>query len=158
MRGRRKPTALKIHDGDFIKNPQRQNRNEPMPEVAIPKIPSTLGAIGKTQWKRICAEMTELGVISRIERAAIERYCLAYQRERECELIVKKEGRFFTTLKGEKKEHPASRAGRDYSMQCIKMLIEFGMTPCARNKLNVKKPENKNTDEQLFFGNTGTDG
>lgn len=157
MRGRKKPTALKIHDGDFIKDPQRRNHNEPEPEVAQPKAPATLGQIGKREWKKICREMTELGVISRVERSAIERYCFAYQRERESELIVKKQGRFFHTEKGDIKEHPASRAARDYAAQCIRMLVEFGMTPCSRSKLHVKKQEAKDSDEQLFFG-TGTGG
>jgi P27 family predicted phage terminase small subunit len=128
------------------------NPDEPMPDVASPTAPSTLGKIGKHEWKRICHEMTELGVISRVERSSIERYCLAYQRERESELIVKREGRFLKTEKGDIREHPASRAARDYAQQCVRLLIEFGMTPCSRSKLHVKKKENTNSDEQLFFG------
>lgn len=155
VRGRRKPTALKVLHGDFDKNPQRRNADEPTPQVAKPAAPATLGRIGKDEWRRITTEMAELGVISRVERSAIERYCLAYQREREAEQIVKKEGRFITTPKGEVKEHPASRAARDYAAQCVRLLIEFGMTPCSRSKLHVKKKENTNTDEQLFFGTGG---
>ena len=123
-----------------------------MPDVAIPSPPSTLGRIGKHEWKKICVEMKELGVISRVERSSIERYCLAYQRERESELVVKKEGRFFHTEKGDIKEQPASKAARDYAAQCVRLLIEFGMTPCSRSKLHVKKQETKNADEELFFG------
>lgn len=152
MRGRKKPTALKVLHGDFQKNPQRQNHNEPLPDLASPDIPETLDQYGQEEWGRIIKEMTELGVLSRIERSAIEKYCLNYQRERECEDVVKEQGRFFHTEKGDIREHPASKAARDYANQCFRALVEFGMTPCARAKLHVKRKAEGDADEQRMFG------
>lgn len=152
MRGRKKPTMLKILEGDFIKNPQRRNHNEPVPDVAIPEIPTTLGEYGREEWIKVTKEMQELGVISRIERGALERYCLNWQMCRECEDQVAKDGRFYHTEKGDIREHPASKAARDYSRECFRALVEFGMTPCSRSKLHVKKKDAVDPDEQRMFG------
>lgn len=147
-----KPTALKLLHGDFIVHPERMNHNEPVLDVAQPEIPDSLGDYGRAEWGRITKEMTELGVISRIERSAIEKYCIAWEKERECEDEVKKEGRFLKFDNGMIREHPASKAAREYANQCFRALVEFGMTPSSRSRLHVKKKDAVDTDEQRMFG------
>ena len=149
----RKPTALKILHGDFDKNPQRRNRREPEPSSESPGCPSRLGVVGRNEWKRICNELEMLGVISLAERAAILRYCHAFQQHHECEAQVKKDGRWQTNFKtGAITEHPASKAARDLARQMIQLLSAFGMTPTSRTRLAVKEQTKVDPDEKLFFG------
>lgn len=152
MAGRpRKPTALKVLHGDFEKNPQRRNKLEPQPEVDVPECPSKLTVVGRNEWRRLCRELKQLGVISLAERASLEKYCEAYEREHECNNIVKKEGRFYQTENGPR-EHPASKAARNYHDQCVKLLTAFGLNPTARTRLAVNEKTEVNPDEKLFFG------
>jgi len=146
------PTALKVLKGSFIRHPELRNDEEPVVAVAAPDVPATLGQYGREEWGRITSEMAELGVLTRIERSAIEKYCLAYQKEREAEDVVAKDGRFYHTAKGDIREHPASKAAREYANQCFRALIEFGMTPSSRSKIRVPKKTEGDTDEQRMFG------
>lgn len=149
----RKPTALKILHGDFDKNPQRRNHQEPQPSSDCPQCPTDLGVVGRNEWKRICKELEMLGVISLAERPAILRYCHAYQQHHDFERQVKKDGRWQTNYKtGAITEHPASKAARDLVNQMIKLLSSFGMTPTSRTRLAVKEKKEVDPDEKLFFG------
>lgn len=149
----RKPTALKILHGDFDKDPQRRNHQEPVPSVDCPPCPSDLGVVGRNEWKRICKELEMLGVISLAERPAILRYCHAYQQHHDFERQVKKDGRWQTNYNtGAITEHPASKAARDLVNQMIKLLSSFGMTPTSRTRLAVKEKKEVDQDEKLFFG------
>ncbi len=149
----RKPTALKVLHGDFDKNPQRRNRQEPQPPADSPLCPEQLGVVGRNEWKRICKELEMLGVISLAERGAILRYCHAFQQHHDCEAQAKKDGRWQTNAKtGLITEHPASKAARDYAKQMITLLSSFGMTPTSRTRLAVKEKIEVDPDEKLFFG------
>jgi len=149
----RKPTALKILHGDFDKNPQRRNHQEPQPSSDCPQCPRDLGVVGRNEWKRICKELEMLGVISLAERPAILRYCHAYQQHHDFERQVKDDGRWQRNFKtGAITEHPASKAARDLVNQMIKLLSSFGMTPTSRTRLAVKEKKEVDADEKLFFG------
>jgi P27 family predicted phage terminase small subunit len=101
----------------------------------------------------MCQELEMLGVISLAERAAMLRYCHAYQQHHDFERQVKKDGRWQTNYKtGAITEHPASKAARDLANQMIKLLSAFGMTPTSRTRLAVKEKTEVDPDEKLFFG------
>ena len=93
-----------------------------------------------------------LGVISLAERAAILRYCHAYQQHHDFERQVKKDGRWQVNKFGAITEHPASKAARDLVNQMIKLLSAFGLTPTSRTRLAVKEKKEVDPDEKLFFG------
>ena len=153
MKGRkRKPTALKIADGDFIKDPQRRNHNEPEVPEGIPDCPTYLTRLAKNEWKRVCNELKTLGVLTKIERGSIEQYCVAYGEWRECLKDLEKNGRFMYGPTGAYCENPSGRAMRGHAATCLKFLVEFGMTPCSRSRLHVKKTTEDNSVEKRFFG------
>ena len=73
MAGRpRKPSALKVLHGDFDKNPQRQNHNEPTVEVKAPKCPAYITGESRKEWKRVTAELLSLRVLGEVDRSALE--------------------------------------------------------------------------------------
>lgn len=148
----RKPTGLKLLHGDFDKDPQRQNHNEPTPEVRAPSVPSHLPQLAKNEWKRVCAELKELGVLSRVERAALEQYCRAYAEWRIACKALENEGRYLPDKHGVLREHPAGRAMRGLAAICQKALSEFGMTPSSRTRLHVAEGKPEDEDAKRFFG------
>lgn len=138
--------------GDFDKNPQRRRDSEPIPDVEIPDTPSHLGVIGRNEWKRIAKELELLRVISLADRSSIEQYCMAYEKWRQALTELKKlKSPYYETENGPR-EHPAAKAVRAYGDQCIKILVQLGLTPVSRTRLSVKEQKPIDADEQLLFG------
>lgn len=48
------------------------------PTVEVPDVPKHLCAEAKKEWKRVSVELLELGLISKIDRAALALYCQAW--------------------------------------------------------------------------------
>jgi len=139
MKGRpRKPTALKILHGDYAKNPQNRNASEPLPEVEKPKCPTWLKGEGRKEFGRITDELFSLGVLAKVDRGMIESYCETYRLWRETLKDAASEPFVFQTVTGPK-ENPIHRVARNYADQLVKGLIQMGLTPIARSRLNVKE-------------------
>ena len=62
------PTNLKMLRGNPGK--RKLNTNEPDPPPAIPSCPSHLDKVAKREWRRISKELFEMGIISKLDRAA----------------------------------------------------------------------------------------
>lgn len=132
----RKPTALKVLHGDFVKDPQRRNRKEPEVESGFPACPSTLSSEARREWKRVTQELASVKVLTGIDRAAIHHYADLWGRWREALLIVKKEGMIVSNENGQY-EHPASKIASRLSDQIHKYLCQFGLTPASRSRIQV---------------------
>jgi phage terminase small subunit len=72
------PTALKLLAGNPGHRPL--NQNEPKPELVAPTCPSHLSREAKREWRRIVPELEKLGLLTRIDRAALAAYATAYGR------------------------------------------------------------------------------
>ena len=79
MSGRKpKPTKLKLITG----NPGKRllYEREPEPKPGIPECPSHLDEEARAEWGRIAPELATMGVLARIDRAALAAYCQAWSR------------------------------------------------------------------------------
>ena len=54
------------------------SENEPNPEPAIPECPEELSDEAKKEWERVSAELLPMGLLSRVDRAALAGYCQAW--------------------------------------------------------------------------------
>src|SRR3954470_22329956 len=77
------PTNLKVLRGTFRKD--RVHSAEPQPEAAMPTCPSFLSKEAKKEWRRLSGELYILGLLTRLDRAALAGYCAAYARWAEAE-------------------------------------------------------------------------
>ena len=87
QRGRKpKPTAVKVLEG----NPGKRSLNtaEPKPEKKAPRCPSWLEDEAKKEWKRMCKQLEQLGILTEIDMAAFAGYCQAYARWKEAEEFI----------------------------------------------------------------------
>jgi P27 family predicted phage terminase small subunit len=132
----RKPTALKILHGDFAKDPQRRNHNEPTPEVKPPAKPATLKGESLKEWKRVTVELESMKVLTECDRAAVQQYAELWGRWYEAMLIVRREGVILFSESGAY-EHPASKIASRCCDQIHKYLCQFGLTPASRSRVNV---------------------
>ena len=145
MAGRRpKPTAVKKLNGNPGKRPL--NKNEPQPQLSIPECPTHLSVYAKEEWSRLSEELHGLGLLTRIDRAALAAYCQVWGRWVEAEEVVVIQGLTVATLKRDQAKNPHL----DIADRCLKQmreyLVEFGMTPSSRSRLSIK-PRSEEDEE-----------
>lgn len=73
-----KPNVLKLIQGNPGKRPIADLADGINPSVEVPDAPAHLTKEARKEWKRITAELVELSLISRIDRAALSLYCQAW--------------------------------------------------------------------------------
>lgn len=125
-------------------------------------MPGWLSPRAKVEWKRITPELERLGLLTRIDLAALAAYCQAFAELEEATKTLEKEGRVcvwpVVNKIGEKigerlKAHPAVQQQRD-AMRCIKQFIsEFGLTPASRSRVQSAADQEKPIEGAArFFG------
>lgn len=151
MAGRKpKPTALKELAGNPGHRPL--NRNEPKPS-GVPKCPTHLDAAAKREWKRISAELVSLGLLTSVDRAALAAYCASWSRWIDADANVQK---FGSVIKSPKSGFPIANPyvgiGNTALDLMRKFLVEFGMTPASRSRIQVAPTSSKDPFEEFMKG------
>ena len=156
-----KPTRLKILNGNPGK--RKINKREPIPAPGIPTCPTWLSAEAKVEWRRIVPRLSELQLLTRMDRAAFAAYCQAWAELREATRILEAEGRVLDEkvwgrpdkegdredLGTKKKLHPAVKMQRDAFTRVKQFLSEFGLTPASRSRFEA--PQQEDVDEFQEF-------
>jgi P27 family predicted phage terminase small subunit len=163
MSNPRKPTQTKIIHGTFRKD--RAPKNEPQPEKVreIPRPPSYLSKYAKKAWKALAGELVEKGILTVIDSLAMEVCCEAYGQYR---LAYEAVFRPVDPETGKRMKQTLAEYMKDRNSQTMpeytamtkawgtfkSYLIEFGMTPAARTKLDITDKKGEETDpmERLF--------
>lgn len=129
--------------------------NEPKPEPVRPSCPSWLAKEAKREWRRIAAELEALGLLTRVDRAALAAYCQCYARWVAAEAALRRPDGSMTltttTDKGNIIQHPAVGIANKAMAEMRAFLSEFGMTPAARTRINAKPLEDKGAKTKEFL-------
>ena len=133
-----KPTQLKVLAGTL--RADRANRNEPKPKTAIPRCPSHLSDEAKREWHRVAGDLADLGLLSRIDRAALANYCQAWGRWVQAEEALKRFGVMVKSPTGFPMQSPYLAVANKAMEQMRLLLGEFGMSPSARTRVHTVKP------------------
>lgn len=156
-RGRpRKPRALNELEGNPGKRPV--NENEPMPNTSRPSCPRHLNTLARKEWHRMAPFLEQLGLLTQIDRAALAAYCQAYGRWIEAEKKLKdlslmsadKMAYLYKTTNGNLIISPLLTIANKSMDQMHKFLIEFGMTPAARTRINTEPPGSQDPLDELL--------
>lgn len=140
MPGRRpKPTAAKRAAGNPGK--RKLNASEPQPPSGAPEPPSELSPLARVEWERIAPDLLAMGVLSRVDVAALAAYCECYARWWKAEKQVRRHGAVIRTPNGCPIQSPHLGVANKALDQMRKFLIEFGMTPSSRSKVTAQKPD-----------------
>jgi len=155
MAGRRpKPTALKQLQGNPGK--RRLNSREPKPS-GIPTCPTHLDRIAKGEWRRISAELVTLGLLTEVDRAALAAYCASYSRWAQAEAQVQK---FGAVIRSPKSGYPVPNPYVGVANTALdhmrKFLVEFGMTPASRSRIQVE-PTTADDPFEAFMAQIGAE-
>lgn len=156
MAGRRpKPTVLKLVEGNPGK--RKINKAEPKPKREVPSCPAHLSDAGKVAWGRLSVLLDRMGVLTEADSAALERLCDCYSDILICRESLKADGWTYKTMDAQGntliKGNPAATQLRAADSQFKSYLIEFGLTPAARSKVQVKDDGDQKQDPlNEFFG------
>jgi P27 family predicted phage terminase small subunit len=136
-----KPTHLKVLHGDDKKNPQRINRDEPLPADLPIEPPALLTEEGLAVWKRLAPDRIAKGLLTPWDVDAFALFCegvaLAHH------AAFKADG---PTIPGA--QSPISRF-KDAVAVCATLGGRFGWTPSDRAKLVVGE-ERRDQKERLL--------
>ncbi len=144
-----KPTALKLISGTAQKC--RMNKNEPQPETAAPEMPGHLSGEAKAEWERMVPELISMGLLTKLDRAALAGYCTAWGRHVEAEAELAANGMTIETPTGHSKTSPFLAISRQEREIMKKFLLEFGLTPASRSKVSATPKEKTADPKQRFF-------
>ena len=100
--------------------------------------------------------MVKLGLMTKIDKAALAIYCQAWARWGEAEAMVKevqgwaKGAEYHKALRAWRKE--AADAMRDL----MRYLVEFGMTPSSRSRVRAEAPPKEGDELEKWLGKRGS--
>lgn len=143
-----KPTNLKVIQGTFRKG---RAKNEATPPIEIPEVPGELSDAAKAEWGRVSQDLFQLGLLSRIDRAALAAYCEAWADYLDAmqrvatigkviktgEKVIQKPDGTIEKSGGNFIENPYFSIKKRSAELMHKFLIEFGLTPASRSRINV---------------------
>jgi P27 family predicted phage terminase small subunit len=95
-----------------------------------------------------------LGLITKVDRAAMVTYCLAWRELCETTKDIEENGRTYDH-DGLIKANPAVQMQRDAMNQVRKSLTEFGLSPASRAKLSVE-PTSANSPKSKLTAFVGS--
>lgn len=111
------------------------NRREPRPVPVAPEMPEWLSPYAAEEWGRVVPELEVLGLVGRVDRAALVVYCEAVAAHRAAveELAASPD---MVVPSGQiVKKNPVLQVVRDQANLVAKMCAEFGMTPSSRSRM-----------------------
>lgn len=144
----RKPTNLKVLEGNLGKRPL--NHDEPQPEVGV-DCPAWLSAAAKKEWKRIKPVLEACRILTKADMALLSMYCQAWA---DYESTTKKLNKMKTkTIKGGphgRRIAPEVNLQKNYYEIIQKTGAKLGLSPSDRTGIKVQsaRPKSKWSDIQ----------
>jgi P27 family predicted phage terminase small subunit len=147
----RKPTALRIVEGNPGK--RKLNRKEPKPRVSHrrPSPPDWLGRTGKALWRKLTKELMPLGLLTVVDEHVLAMLCQAWSRYREADSEWTKSGPTFETANGYVAHHPHVSICRDMAKQVRALSGEFGLSPSSRSGIKGGTGESERDEFEEFL-------
>jgi P27 family predicted phage terminase small subunit len=149
-----KPAALRLFEG---KRGHRPIRNEPKPACGIPTPPAWLSAEALQEWQRVAPELHRIGVLTHVDGAALEAYCVHYARWAEAERQLARNGAVITVRDGNGavkfvQASPFVGISQKAAATMRAFATELGLTPSARMRLDSTVSNEPDAFEQWQRG------
>lgn len=140
MAGRKPvPTALRVLRGNPGKHPL--NTKEPRPERGLPTCPGHLDRVAKHLWKELGTVLDRMKVMTHADRRALELLVDAYATYRLAKDGLKEHGLTYTTTTpaGDEmvRQRPEVMMAAEAAKRVRQLLVDFGLTPSSRSKIQV---------------------
>lgn len=150
-----KPTALKRLTGNRGKRPLPKDEPAPPVDNDLLSPAPWLDKLAAGEWRRIAPPLMTMGLLTVVDRAALEGYCKAYSRWLQAERILERKGLCFKTPKGYVQQRPEVSIAQNYLAKMHSLAAEFGFTPASRTRVGRGRSENDADDYQKFLKERG---
>jgi phage terminase small subunit len=130
MGNKPKPPELRVFEGN---RGHRPIPNSPKPSRGrkFPNAPRYLDQIAQREWRLRGKELFSLGLLTILDLPAFEAYC-----------------DWYSIWRGAK----TATAKKEAAHQMRMFMLEFGMTPSSRTKVNVDKAQNNESEWEELIG------
>lgn len=148
------PANVHLLRGNASKLPRDRLTEWTHVPVEIPAPPTHLSKDARQEWKRIGVELAKLGLVAKIDRAALAVYCQAFGRWVHAERTLRKlgdKGLVETTPSGYKQMGVWLQISNRAVEQMGQYLAHFGMSPSSRMRVQL------NPQADLFGDGTDDD-
>ena len=122
-----------------------------------PTCPDWLDDEAKAAWRHLVPMLKRMGVLTRIDRNALTRYCSEWSRWRKMEAFIAEHGPVYT-LKDEAgkircvQQFPQVSIANKLAINLTRLEQEFGMTPAARTRIHINSPQPASEIGRMYFG------
>jgi len=127
-------------------NPGKRRVDDcPRPEVdgqSLPRAPAWLDSEAKVKWKELVPQLGRMGVLARIDRDALARYCDTWAWWRRIRQFISEKGETYLLRDDEGKpkyvqQLPQVAIAHKLATQLTRLEAEFGLTPAARSSIHL---------------------
>lgn len=132
------PTVLRILHGE---RKDRLNPAEPIPRAAPPVCPDDVSAEVRAVWDETLAELDAMHVATAADRDALRCFCEAVVTHRKASALLAGSALLIKGQKGNLVRNPVLAIQRDAAHLIRQFAQEFGLTPSARSRIEVKGSE-----------------
>lgn len=122
---------------------------EPVPAKGMPDCPNWLLPEARVEWDRLCEKLSQLGVLSEIDRAAFAAYCQSYARWKEAQEHIDSGCSTFETEKGYQQQTPWVGIANTNQKLMLQAAAEFGLTPSARSRIMAASGAGKEEEDEM---------
>ncbi len=152
-KGRRpKPTKLRVLQGNRGK--RAINKKEPKPLRKQPDPPPHLTEVALEAWDLYAPILMKMGVLTGADAIALERLVECYSEVRKLAEVVEAEGHTYetTSQSGDLiiRRRPESAQLADADKRLRAYLVEFGLTPAARSKVDADGEQDEGKAKAYF--------
>lgn len=145
----KKPTKLRILEGNRSRRPLPKNEVQPSTSSSTARPPSYLKGVARTEWKRVATELLDKGLLTDVDRAVLEAYCTTYANYREALDKVNELGAIQVTQTGYQQLSGWMSVLSKCRQDLVRYASQFGMSPSSRAGLTVDV-DTKNPLEMLI--------
>ena len=133
-----KPSSLKKLHGTF--RTDRAPENEATPPLATGnqlKAPDWLSEGATQKWDELALRLHRLGLLTEVDLDVFSLYCVTWDRWREAEELVQKEGAITVAQSGYQAVSPHVTRAKNRLAELIKLSGLLGLSPSARTKIDI---------------------
>ena len=116
-------------------------------EMAEP--PDYLMREAKDYWRDVVGRLSEVGMLDRVDRPALELLATTYARWRRASRMVNREGVTSVGGNGQLILHPAARVERDSALLYLRTAEQFGLTLLSRTRLGIAELQRRSLGQEL---------
>jgi P27 family predicted phage terminase small subunit len=161
--GRRGPAPtptpiLKLRGSTLVT--KKREQGEVRGPAGRPVCPDWIADEAKAAWRQVVPLLDLMGVLTRIDRNALARYCQLWSRWKKMELFIAEHGEVYS-LKDEQgqvrclQQFPQVAIANKLAQALTRLEQEFGMTPSARARIQLQQQfphaASGSNDKDRFF-------